>query len=143
MLLCTKKMIFCKIVTKSGLHCTYFSGGVRLGERGQDRGLERDRDRLDSRDSGHQSSGSAGSSATLRSVGDWSEHTSSSGKKYYYNCVSEVSRKSNYYPLHPPWLPMQFVVLTVRVLNNSKHSEKIVFLLCNLLNILPNIFQYL
>ena len=75
---------------------TYLSGGVRLDERGQDRGLERDRDRLDSRDSGHQSSGSAGSSATLRSVGDWSEHTSSSGKKYYYNCVSEVSRKSNY-----------------------------------------------
>merc|ERR1719464_919348 len=67
-------------------------GGVRLDERGQDRGLERDRDRLDSRDSGHQSSGSAGSSATLRSVGDWSEHTSSSGKKYYYNCVSEVSQ---------------------------------------------------
>ena len=30
----------------------------------------------------------------VRSVGDWSEHTSSSGKKYYYNCVSEVSRKS-------------------------------------------------
>ena len=29
----------------------------------------------------------------VRSVGDWSEHTSSSGKKYYYNCVSEVSRK--------------------------------------------------
>lgn len=28
----------------------------------------------------------------VRSVGDWSEHTSSSGKKYYYNCVSEVSQ---------------------------------------------------
>ena len=109
MFLCTKKMVSCKIVAKSRfalnnmsinrdctLQCTYFSGGVRLDKRGQDRGLERDRDRLDSRDSGHQSSGSAGSSATLRSVGDWSEHTSSSGKKYYYNCVSEVSRKSNY-----------------------------------------------
>lgn len=24
--------------------------------------------------------------------GDWSEHISSSGKKYYYNCVSEVSQ---------------------------------------------------
>lgn len=28
----------------------------------------------------------------VRSVGDWSEHTSSSSKKYYYNCVSEVSQ---------------------------------------------------
>ena len=71
-------------------------GGGRLDERGQDRGLERDRDRIDSRESGHHSqhsSASSGSSATLRSVGDWSEHTSSSGKKYYYNCVSEISRK--------------------------------------------------
>lgn len=25
-------------------------------------------------------------------VGDWSEHTSSSGKKYYYNCKTEVSQ---------------------------------------------------
>lgn len=25
-------------------------------------------------------------------VGDWSEHVSSSGKKYYYNCKSEVSQ---------------------------------------------------
>ena len=70
-------------------------GGGRIDERGQDRGLERERDRLDSRDSGHHSSmGSSGSTgAPLKSVGDWSEHTSSSGKKYYYNCVSEVSRK--------------------------------------------------
>ena len=26
------------------------------------------------------------------SVGDWTEHMNSSGKKYYYNCVSEVSQ---------------------------------------------------
>jgi WW domain-containing adapter protein with coiled-coil len=25
-------------------------------------------------------------------VGDWSEHISSSGKKYYYNCKTEVSQ---------------------------------------------------
>ena len=25
-------------------------------------------------------------------VGDWSEHVSSSGKKYYYNCKTEVSQ---------------------------------------------------
>lgn len=28
----------------------------------------------------------------VKSVGDWTEHTSSSGKKYYYNCISEVSQ---------------------------------------------------
>ncbi|QQP54096.1 Uncharacterized protein FKW44_006811, partial [Caligus rogercresseyi] len=28
----------------------------------------------------------------LRTVGDWSEHISSSKRKYYYNCVSEVSQ---------------------------------------------------
>jgi hypothetical protein len=25
-------------------------------------------------------------------VGDWSEHLSSSGRKYYYNCKTEVSQ---------------------------------------------------
>ncbi|XP_064646312.1 WW domain-containing adapter protein with coiled-coil-like [Lineus longissimus] len=30
--------------------------------------------------------------SALRVCGDWSEHTSSSGKKYYYNCKSEVSQ---------------------------------------------------
>lgn len=25
-------------------------------------------------------------------MGDWSEHVSSSGKKYYYNCKTEVSQ---------------------------------------------------
>ncbi len=28
----------------------------------------------------------------IQKVGDWSEHTSSSGKKYYYNCKTEVSQ---------------------------------------------------
>ena len=28
----------------------------------------------------------------VKSVGDWSEHLSSSGKKYYYNCITEVSQ---------------------------------------------------
>ena len=55
-------------------------------------GHKQDRDRLDSRDSGHPSTRSAGSSATLRSVGDWKEETSSSGKKYYYNCVTKKSQ---------------------------------------------------
>lgn len=62
--------------------------------RDRDRMLERDRDdRLDHRDSHHQSSGSGGGSdVKVRSVGNWSEHTSSSGKIYYYNCVTEVSQ---------------------------------------------------
>ena len=57
--------------------------------------IERDRDdRMDHRDSHHHSSSSGGGSEVkVRSVGNWSEHTSSSGKIYYYNCVSEVSRK--------------------------------------------------
>ena len=54
---------------------------------------------MDQRDHHHhhhnqqQSSSGSTSTGSVRSVGDWSEHTSSSGKKYYYNCVSEVSRK--------------------------------------------------
>lgn len=28
----------------------------------------------------------------IKSVGDWAEHLSSSGKKYYYNCITEVSQ---------------------------------------------------
>ncbi|XP_074655609.1 WW domain-containing adapter protein with coiled-coil-like [Tubulanus polymorphus] len=30
--------------------------------------------------------------SALRICGDWSEHISSSGKRYYYNCISEVSQ---------------------------------------------------
>lgn len=29
---------------------------------------------------------------SLQSGSEWSEHISSSGKKYYYNCISEVSQ---------------------------------------------------
>lgn len=56
----------------------------------------RDHGRNNDRDHGIRESSSRvdqnSSTASLRSVGDWSEHTSSQGKKYYYNCVSEVSR---------------------------------------------------
>jgi len=65
------------------------------------------RDSRDSRESGQrkvvhsscQSSSSSsnresrsGGSSSVTKVGDWSEHTSSSGKKYYYNCKTEVSQ---------------------------------------------------
>lgn len=47
-------------------------------ERDRDRDRDRDRERND-RDK-------------LNRFGDWSEHVSSSGKKYYYNCKTEVSQ---------------------------------------------------
>lgn len=31
-------------------------------------------------------------SSSVPSGSEWSEHISSSGKKYYYNCISEVSQ---------------------------------------------------
>ena len=62
----------------------------RINEQHRER--ERERERIMEREHhGHQGS-SSNSAASVRSVGDWSEHTSSSGKKYYYNCVTEVSR---------------------------------------------------
>lgn len=35
---------------------------------------------------------SANMPLTIHQIGEWSEHLSSSGKKYYYNCISEVSQ---------------------------------------------------
>uniref|UniRef100_A0A1L8DD81 WW domain-containing protein n=1 Tax=Nyssomyia neivai TaxID=330878 RepID=A0A1L8DD81_9DIPT len=51
------------------------SSGSQSENRDRDRERERDRDR-----------------ERMTRVGDWSEHTSSSGKKYYYNCKTEVSQ---------------------------------------------------
>lgn len=48
------------------------------------RDRERDRDR--DRDRGERDR------EKLNRFGDWSEHVSSSGKKYYYNCKTEVSQ---------------------------------------------------
>lgn len=48
-------------------------GGAGGGDRERDRDRERERDRL-------------------TRIGDWSEHVSSSCKKYYYNCKTEVSQ---------------------------------------------------
>ena len=87
------------------------SSSSRRGDRSPkdrkwDRGGDRDQ-RIMDRDGGHHHlsgcnamAGNNSSSANnppleskLRSVGDWTEHTSSSGKKYYYNSVTEVSRE--------------------------------------------------
>lgn len=46
---------------------------------------------IQSSSSNNRESRSGGSSSVTK-VGDWSEHTSSSGKKYYYNCKTEVSQ---------------------------------------------------
>lgn len=54
------------------------SGGG-AGGGGGERDRERDRDRERERD-------------RLTRIGEWSEHVSSSGKKYYYNCKTEVSQ---------------------------------------------------
>ena len=50
----------------------------------------RERDR-DHRDRGNGSNNNS-TSDRIRRLCDWSEHVSSSGKKYYYNCKTEVSQ---------------------------------------------------
>ncbi|GAB0095998.1 hypothetical protein DMENIID0001_114460 [Sergentomyia squamirostris] len=58
---------------RSAKVCVSGSAGERERDRDRDRERERERDRI-------------------TRVGDWSEHISSSGKKYYYNCKTEVSQ---------------------------------------------------
>ena len=55
----------------------------------------RDRDLPLSGGSGRSGGGGGGGGpeSKIKSVGDWSEHVSSSGKKYYYNSVTEDSRE--------------------------------------------------
>lgn len=50
----------------------------------------RERDR-DHRDRGNGSNNNSASDRISR-LCDWSEHVSSSGKKYYYNCKTEISQ---------------------------------------------------
>uniref|UniRef100_A0A1B6DZU4 WW domain-containing protein n=1 Tax=Clastoptera arizonana TaxID=38151 RepID=A0A1B6DZU4_9HEMI len=59
----------------------------------------KDKRSRESRDSEHRTNHDRNSSEDKREerdrglrVGDWSEHLSSSGKKYYYNCKTEVSQ---------------------------------------------------
>lgn len=69
-----------------------------LDDRDRDKSSIRDRDR--DRDGGGGGGGGGGSGSMagehererLGRMGDWSEHVSSSGKKYYYNCKTEVSQ---------------------------------------------------
>uniref|UniRef100_A0A1B6L413 WW domain-containing protein n=1 Tax=Graphocephala atropunctata TaxID=36148 RepID=A0A1B6L413_9HEMI len=77
----------------------------------------KDKRARESRDSEHRTNHDRNSSEDKREerdrvlrVGDWSEHLSSSGKKYYYNCKTEVSQwekprewveRSRPVPAHP------------------------------------------
>jgi hypothetical protein len=53
--------------------------------------------------------GGVGSEAKIKSVGDWSEHVSSSGKKYYYNSVTEVSRECQFFSTDYFYLQMIYI----------------------------------
>lgn len=89
------------------------NAGDRDRDRDRDRERERERERDRDRDrggdrgggvlggsggggGGNNNSGSGGDRDRERDrmarMGDWSEHVSSSGKKYYYNCKTEVSQ---------------------------------------------------
>ena len=78
---------------RSYVHKSSYTQRIRDKDRDRERDNPRDRDRT--RDSDRRSSnhdrGSTQEEKPSR-VGDWSEHVSSSGKKYYYNCKSEVSQ---------------------------------------------------
>lgn len=72
------------------------AGNMDRNDRGNnsDRDRERDRER-DHRDRGERDSRGGDRDRDrdrLARMGDWSEHVSSSGKKYYYNCKTEVSQ---------------------------------------------------
>lgn len=47
-------------------------------------------------------------------IGDWSEHVSSSGKKYYYNCKTEVSQWEK---------PREWIEKESRIITKDQHRE--------------------
>ncbi|XP_055532626.1 WW domain-containing adapter protein with coiled-coil homolog [Wyeomyia smithii] len=63
--------------------------------------------------SGGGGSGGVGSDRVNR-VGDWSEHVSSSGKKYYYNCKTEVSQWEK---------PREWIEKESRMMSKDQHRE--------------------
>ncbi|KAL9879398.1 WW domain-containing adapter protein with coiled-coil homolog isoform X1 [Glossina fuscipes] len=73
---------------------------LRERDRDRERERERERDRSARSDDRDRERGSGGGNSGERSergervarCGDWSEHVSSSGKMYYYNCKTEVSQ---------------------------------------------------
>lgn len=85
---------------RSSKLCNLSSSDKRSGSDDRDRSDRdardvrdaRDRDRDRDRGSGGGGGGGGGSGDRLNRMGDWSEHVSSSGKKYYYNCKTEVSQ---------------------------------------------------
>lgn len=72
-------------------HKNSYSQRMRDKERDRDNRSPRDRDRQ--RDTDRRNNPDRGPPEEKPSrFGDWSEHVSSSGKKYYYNCKTEVSQ---------------------------------------------------
>lgn len=70
----------------------YQSSDKRPGSTDRDRDRsERERDIRD-RDRGSGSNNIDRDRGRVNSMGEWSEHISSSGKKYYYNKDSEISQ---------------------------------------------------
>ncbi|XP_057364498.1 WW domain-containing adapter protein with coiled-coil-like [Daphnia carinata] len=76
---------------RSYVHKGSYAQRIRDKERDRDNRSPRERERP--RDSDRRNNHDRGSTEEkpLR-VGDWTEHVSSSGKKYYYNCKTEVSQ---------------------------------------------------
>lgn len=62
------------------------------GDRERERERNRDRERDERSSGGGAVGGIDRERERLNRMGDWSEHVSSSGKKYYYNCKTEVSQ---------------------------------------------------
>lgn len=70
---------------------------------------------------GSGSGGSAGAGGggvaggdRVNRIGDWSEHVSSSGKKYYYNCKTEVSQWEK---------PREWIEKESRIITKDQHRE--------------------
>ena len=76
---------------RSYVHKGSYAQRIRDKERDRDNRSPRERERP--RDSDRRNNHDRGSTEEKpQRVGDWTEHVSSSGKKYYYNCKSEVSQ---------------------------------------------------
>ncbi|KAM7347263.1 WW domain-containing adapter protein with coiled-coil wacky isoform 2-T2 [Cochliomyia hominivorax] len=98
---------------------------IRERDRERDRDRDRDRDRSnrggDDRERDRGGGGGGGGSGDrndrgerIARCGDWSEHVSSSGKMYYYNCKTEVSQ----------WEKPKEWVERERNLARDQHREK-------------------
>jgi WW domain-containing adapter protein with coiled-coil len=103
-------------------------------ERDKDRNdRDRDRDRERSSNSsgldrgGGNGGGGGGDRERIQRIGDWSEHVSSSGKKYYYNCKTEVSQweKPREWIEKERCVYLQSKALFTLIKNKKNHFQKL------------------